>query len=105
MSTLMKRKALVSSAAMLSLLAALYVPLSLAGAGHSEHEQHAAEVPASEAAGERNAAQAKESAPASQQMDHGSMNHGDLTQGGMDHENMMDKHGGTEAEAGSNHDH
>jgi hypothetical protein len=24
---------------------------------------------------------------------------------GMNHENMMDKHGGTEAEAGSNHDH
>jgi uncharacterized protein involved in copper resistance len=105
MSTFMKRKALVSSAAMLSLLAALYVPLSLAGAGHSEHEQHATQAPTPEAASEKNAAHAKEKAAASQQMDHGSMNHGDMTQGGMDHENMMDKHGGSEAEAGSNHDH
>ena len=32
-------------------------------------------------------------------MDHEGMNHDD-----MGHE-MMDKHGGTEAEAGSNHDH
>lgn len=94
MSTFMKRKALVSSAAMLSLVAVLYVPLSLAGADHSEHEQHATQAPASEAASEKNAAHAKEKA-ASQQMDHG----------GMDHENMMDKHGGSEAEAGSNHDH
>lgn len=99
MSTFMKRKALVGSAVMLSLVAVLYVPLSLAGADHSEHEQHATQAPASEAASEKNAAHAKGKA-ASQQMDHGQMNHG-----GMGHENMMDKHGGSEAEAGSNHDH
>jgi uncharacterized protein involved in copper resistance len=105
MSTFMKRKALVGSAAMLSLLAALHVPLSLAGGGHSEYEQHAAEAPASEAASEKNAAQAKGKAATSQQMDHGTMNHGDMSHGSMDHENMMDKHGGIEAEAGSHHDH
>lgn len=95
MSTFMKRKALVGSAVMLSLLAVLYAPLSLAGADHSEHEQHATQAPASEAASEKNTEHAKAKAAASQQMDHG----------GMDHENMMDKHGGSEAEAGSNHDH
>jgi|SRR3990167_4043714 len=99
MSTFMKRKALVGSATVLSLLAALYVPVLLAGEGHSGHEQHATETQAPESAPNKNAAQAKEKA-ASQQMDHGDMNHD-----GMDHENMMDKHGGTEAEAGSNHDH
>ncbi|WP_296217315.1 hypothetical protein [Pseudomonas sp. UBA2684] len=99
MSTFMKRKALVGSAAMLSLLAALHAPVSLAGEGHSEHEQHAAETQAPKSAPDKNAAQAKEKA-ASQQMGHGDMNHN-----GMDHESMMDKHGGTKAEAGSNHDH
>ena len=71
MSTFMKRNALFGSAAMFSLLAVLHAPTSLAGEGHSEHEQH-----------------------------HEGMNHDD-----MGHEKMMDKHGGTEAEAGSNHDH
>lgn len=33
------------------------------------------------------------------------MDHGDMKHDSMNHENMMDKHGGTEAEAGSNHDH
>ena len=99
MSTFMKRKALVGSATVLSLLATLHAPVSLAGEGHSEHEQHATETQAPKSAPDKKAAQAKEKA-ASQQMDHGDMNHG-----GMDHENMMDKHGGTEVEAGSNHEH
>lgn len=99
MSTFMKRKTLVGSAAMFSLLAALHAPVSLAGEGHGEHEQHAAEAPASAAAPGKNSAQTTEKA-ASQQMDHGDMNHD-----GMDHENMMDKQDGSEAEAGSNHDH
>ena len=99
MSTFMKRKALVGSATLLSLLAALQAPVLLAGEGHSEHEQHATEKQAPKSVPDKKAAQAKERA-ASQQMDHGDMNHG-----GMDHESMMDKHGGTEAEAGSNHDH
>ncbi len=43
MSTFMKRNALFGSAAMFSLLAVLHAPTSLAGEGHSEHEQHAAE--------------------------------------------------------------
>jgi uncharacterized protein involved in copper resistance len=103
MSTFMKRNALFGSAAMFSFLAALYAPTSLAGEGHSEHEQHAAESAAPDAS-DKPADQSKDKA-AGQQMDHGAMDHGDMKHDGMNHENMMDKHGGTEAEAGSNHDH
>ena len=98
MSTFMKRNALFGSAAMFSFLAALYAPTSLAGEGHSEHEQHAAESAAPDAS-DKPADQSKGKA-AGHQMDHEGMNHDD-----MGHEKMMDKHGGTEAEAGSNHDH
>lgn len=38
-------------------------------------------------------------------MDHGTMDHEGMNHDDMGHEKMMDKHGGTEAEAGSNHDH
>lgn len=99
MSTFMKRNALAGSAVMFSLLAALHAPVSLAGEGHSEHEQHAAESAAPEAISDKPADQSKGKV-AGQQMDHEGMNHDD-----MGHEKMMDKHGGTEAEAGSNHDH
>ena len=104
MSTFMKRNALAGSAVMFSLLAALHAPVSLAGEGHSEHEQHAAESAAPEAISDKPADQSKGKA-AGHQMDHGAMDHGDMKHDGMNHENMMDKHGGTEAEAGSNHDH
>ena len=104
MSTFMKRNALAGSAVMFSLLAALHAPVSLAGEGHSEHEQHAAESAAPEAISDKPADQSKGKV-AGQQMDHGAMDHGDMKHDGMKHENMMDKHGGTEAEAGSNHDH
>ena len=104
MSTFMKRNALAGSAVMFSLLAALHAPVSLAGEGHSEHEQHAAESAAPEAISDKPADQSKGKV-AGQQMDHGAMDHGDMKHDGMNHENMMDKHGGTEAEAGSNHDH
>ena len=104
MSTFMKRNALFGSAAMFSLLAVLHAPTSLAGEGHSEHEQHAAESAAPETASGKHADQSKDKA-AGQQMDHGAMDHADMKHDGMNHENMMDKHGGTEAEAGSNHDH
>lgn len=104
MSTFMKRNALFGSAAMFSFLAALYAPTSLAGEGHSEHEQHAAESAVPKTASGNHADQSKDKA-AGQHMDHGAMDHGDMKHDGMNHENMMDKHGGTEAEAGSNHDH
>lgn len=104
MSTFMKRNALAGSAAMFSFLAALYAPTSLAGEGHSEHEQHAAESAVPKTASGNHADQSKDKA-AGQHMDHGAMDHGDMKHDGMNHENMMDKHGGTEAEAGSNHDH
>ena len=104
MSTFMKRNALFGSAAMFSFLAALYAPTSLAGEGHSEHEQHAAESAVPKTASGNHAEQSKDKA-AGQHMDHGAMDHGDMKHDGMNHENMMDKHGGTEAEAGSNHDH
>ncbi|HEN8706416.1 TPA: hypothetical protein U8209_002892 [Pseudomonas putida] len=104
MSTFMKRKALVGSAVMFSLLAALHAPASWAGEGHGEHEQHAAESAAPKATSGKAADQSKDKA-AGQQMDHGTMDHEGMNHDGMKHENMMDKHGGTEAEAGSNHDH
>ena len=104
MSTFMKRNALFGSAAMFSFLAALYAPTSLAGEGHSEHEQHAAESAVPKTASGNHAEQSKDKA-AGQHMDHGAMDHGDMKHDGMNHEKMMDKHGGTEAEAGSNHDH
>ena len=103
MSTFMKRNALFGSAAMFSLLAVLHAPTSLAGEGHSEHEQHAAESAAPDASD--TARRSVEGLATGQQMDHGAMDHGDMKHDGMNHENMMDKHGGTEAEAGSNHDH
>lgn len=104
MSTFMKRNALFGSAAMFSFLAVLHAPTSLAGEGHSEHEQHAAESAVPKTASGNHADQSKDKA-AGQHMDHGAMDHGDMKHDGMNHENMMDKHGGTEAEAGSNHDH
>lgn len=104
MSTFMKRNALAGSAVMFSLLAALHAPVSLAGEGHSEHEQHAAESAVPKTASGNHADQSKDKA-AGQHMDHGAMDHGDMKHDGMNHENMMDKHGGTEAEAGSNHGH
>ena len=104
MSTFMKRNALFGSAAMFSFLAALYAPTSLAGEGHSEHEQHAAESAAPEAISDKPADQSKGKA-AGQQMDPGTMDHEGMNHDDMGHEKMMDKHGGTEAEAGSNHDH
>ena len=104
MSTFMKRNALAGSTVMFSLLAALHAPVSLAGEGHSEHEQHAAESAAPETASGKHADQSKNKA-AGQQMDHGAMDHEGMNHDDMGHEEMMDKHGGTEAEAGSNHDH
>lgn len=104
MSTFMKRNALFGSAAMFSFLAVLHAPTSLAGEGHSEHEQHAAESAAPEAISDKPADQSKGKA-AGQQMDHGTMDHEGMNHDDMGHEKMMDKHGGTEAEAGSNHDH
>ena len=104
MSTFMKRNALFGSAVMFSLLAALHAPVSLAGEGHSEHEQHAAESAAPKTASGKHADQSKDKA-AGQQMDHGTMDHEGMNHDDMGHEKMMDKHGGTEAEAGSNHDH
>ena len=95
MSTFMRRNALVGSAAMLSLLAALHAPVSLAAEGLPS-----AEAFPSDAAADKQAPQTKVKAAAGQQMDHRTMNHN-----GMDHENMMDKQDGAEAEAGSNHDH
>ena len=86
MSTFMKRNALFGSAAMFSLLAVLHAPTSLAGEGHSEHDQSKGKA-------------------AGHQMDHGAMDHEGMNHDDMGHEKMMDKHGGTEAEAGSNHDH
>jgi hypothetical protein len=103
MSTFMKRNTLVGSAAMFSLLAALHAPTSLAGEGHSEHEQHAAELAAPETANDMTADQSK--GKAAGQLDHGAMDHEGMNHGDMGDEKMMDKHGGTEAEAGSNHDH
>ncbi len=94
MSIFMKRNALVGSAAMLSLLAALHAPVSLA-----LEALQTAEATASDAETDKQAPQTKEKAAAGQQMDHRTMNHD-----GMDHENMMNKQGGAEAEAGSNHD-
>ncbi len=55
MSTFMKRNALFGSAVMFSLLAALHAPVSLAGEGHSEHEQHAAESAAPKTASGKHA--------------------------------------------------
>ncbi|MFV9657478.1 hypothetical protein ACNFCK_21545 [Pseudomonas sp. NY15366] len=104
MSTFMKRNALAGSAVMFSLLAALHAPVSLAGEGHSEHEQHAAESAAPKTASGKHADQSKGKA-AGHQMDHGAMDHEGMNHDDMGHEKMMDKHGGTEAEAGSNHDH
>ena len=104
MSTFMKRNALFGSAAMFSLLAVLHAPTSLAGEGHSEHEQHAAESAVPKTASGNHADQSKDKA-AGQHMDHGAMDHEGMNHDDMGHEKMMDKHGGTEAEAGSNHDH
>ncbi|WP_137973122.1 hypothetical protein [Pseudomonas sp. F(2018)] len=102
MSNFLKRNALPAGVAMLSLLGAMYAPVSLADEGHDEHAQHAAEAPkpASD-----NASSTPQGKPApTQKMDHGAMDHGSMNHEEMDHEKMTDGHGG-EAEAGSNHDH
>lgn len=101
MSNFLKRNALSGGVAMLSLLGAMYAPVSLAGEGHDEHAQHAAEAP--KAASDKANPTLKDQAPQPQQMDHGAMDHGSMKHEGMDHEKMMDGHGG-EAEVGSNHD-
>ncbi|HAB63006.1 MULTISPECIES: hypothetical protein [Stutzerimonas] len=92
------RNPLFCSAAMLSLLAALYIPVSLAEENHSDHGRHA--VDSSKAASEKQPPQVRGQGPANQQMDHGSMNHE-----GMDHQKMTGEHGSDHAEADSNHDH
>jgi hypothetical protein len=38
-------------------------------------------------------------------MEHGTMDRDSMNHGDMDHEKMMQEHGGDKAEAGSNHDH
>lgn len=95
MSNFLNRNALLGSAAILSLLGAMYAPASVAGEGHDEHAQYATEAP--KAASNKAASQM-------QQMDHGAMDHGSMSHEGMDHGKMMDAHGGDKAEAGSNHD-
>ena len=92
------RNPLFCSAAMLSLLAALYIPVSLAEENHSDHGRHA--VDSSKAASEKQPPQVRGQGPANQQMDHGLMNHE-----GMDHQKMAGEHGSDHAEADSNHDH
>lgn len=92
------RNPLFCSAAMLSLLAALYIPVSLAEENHSDHGRHA--VDSSKAASEKQPPQVRGQGPANQQMDHGWMNHE-----GMDHQKMTGEHGSDHAEADSNHDH
>jgi len=104
MSTFMKRNALAGSAVMFSLLAALHAPVSLAGEGHSEHDNMLPSRlrPRPPVASMQISRRIRRLAS---EMDHGAMDHGDMKHDSMNHENMMDKHGGTEAEAGSNHDH
>lgn len=96
MSNFLKRNALSGGLAMLSLLGAMYGPVSLAGESRDEHAQHAAEAP--KTASNKASPTSQDQAPQTQQMDHGSMIHE-----GMDHEKMMEGHGG-KTEAGSNHD-
>lgn len=102
MSNSPKRNHLFCSAAMLSLLAALYIPVSLAEENHSDHGRHA--VDSSKAASEKQPPQVRGQGPANQQMDHGSMNHGSMDHDGMDHQKMTGEHGSDHAEADSNHD-
>ena len=96
MSNFLKRNALSGGVAMLSLLGTMYAPVSLAGDGHDEHAQHAAEAP--KTGSDKASPTSQNQAPQAQQMDHGSMSHE-----GLDHEKMMEGHGG-KTEAGSNHD-
>ncbi|EKM93754.1 MULTISPECIES: hypothetical protein [Stutzerimonas] len=102
MSNLLKRKALFGGIAVLSLVATLYAPASMANEGHNEHAQHSAETP--KAASGKAAPASQEKTSQMKHMDHGAMDHGSMNHEGMDHEKMMGRHGG-EAEAGSNHDH
>ncbi|WP_342246285.1 hypothetical protein [Pseudomonas sp. OTU5201] len=101
MSNFLNRNALFGGVAMLSLFGAMYTPTSMAGEGHDEHAQQAAEAP--KAASDKAAPSPQDKAPQAQQMDHGAVDHGSMNHEGMNHEKMMEGHGG-EAEAGSNHD-
>lgn len=101
MSNFLKRNALSGGVAMLSLLVAMYAPVSLAGEGHDEHAQHAADAP--KAASDKASPTSQDQSPQAQQMAHGAMDHGSMSHEGMDHEKMMEGHGG-KTEAGSNHD-
>lgn len=102
MSNLLKRKALFGGIAVLSLVATLYAPASMANEGHNEHAQHSAET--HKGAGGKAAPASQEKTSQMKQMDHGAMDHGSMNHDGMDHKKMMGGHGG-KAEAGSNHDH
>ena len=98
MNTFLKRNTLLTSAAALGLLLALFAPAAMAGDGHNEHD-HPTTAPAAKGASDTPAPQAQSNAADSQQMDHGAMSHE-----GMDHSNMMQMQDGNNAEAGSHDD-
>ena len=93
MSNLLKRNALLTDAAVLILVAALYAPASTAG--DKEHAQHSAETP--EAAGSKWVASPREKTV--HKIDHGAMDHASMP---MDHSQM--NHGAApNAMEGMNH--
>ena len=96
MSNFLKRNALSGGVAMLSLLGVLIVTVTCQRDRGIHGAQHAAEAP--KTGSDKASPTSQNQAPQAQQMDHGSMSHE-----GMDHEKMMEGHGG-KTEAGSNHD-
>jgi uncharacterized protein involved in copper resistance len=107
MSTFMKKNPLSGRAALLSLLAALYVPVSLANGEHGGHPQPAEKTVTEAKAAGQNKPQ-KTVAPDGKAMDHGAMNpeamnHGAMTHGAVNHESMTDMQG-SEGKTGASHD-
>ncbi|WP_313482892.1 hypothetical protein [Stutzerimonas kunmingensis] len=96
----MKRKTLIGSALMFSLLGVMNISAAFAEQTHDQYKQPSA---SSQNSGNKPASQTQGSS--NSEMDHGDMGHGSMDHGEMDHGKMDHDPKATGTEVDSHHDH
>jgi len=100
MGNFMKRKTLIGSALMFSLLGVMNISAAFAEQTHDQHKQPSA---SSQNPGNKPASQTQGSS--NSEMDHGDMGHGSMDHGEMDHGKMDHDPKATGTEVDSHNDH